>query len=348
MIYTEVEEIKWLDTFDTIAIPVYTDADEVNVDSSPTWVSLTSTGVVSGKSFIYITPIGNDSTYYSDVLILSDADSNTITIPLIYDFDSTSVSVREIIDNISLQNQEGSYYDGMERNTLVMLAKKGIQQMNIMSAGGVNRAELQLSDTSELNTPFDMVSPIALYGIDNNGALHRLYESKNVNLGAHNFTTTPSEEVILSDTFGYAIETNGVGAEVTTPDYYRMKENQSLSVVRSVKGGQRTQAGQYFYDKQTRRFSIFASPYETFLLEYNSDPLVREQVKADFESLRIQKYFVEPLENWIYWKWVERRKDVPRSEVVRAKQEWGQSERLARRASINTSALLQSLKSNIG
>lgn len=257
----------------------------------------------------------------------------------------------EIVDDILVASPDDSYIMPIDRFKLLVHAKRGLQEMTFDSLRRPRFAEYILDNTGRITKPFDMVNLIRAYYVDDKGKMIAIYTDPKKNY-SYSYKRGSDNELIL-DQGGYPIETTGqtpvpdkttTGTSNSVVNSYGDYSMFSLGNRKGFEGGVKSTSGQYKIDIQGNAIVFSDVPNNYIVLEYVSDPLVLDQIDGK-QELSVPKYFRQAMENWIYWKAIERRRNVPETAKYSARVEYYNEYRKARRRkSSNIQELVQAVK----
>lgn len=210
---------------------------------------------------------------------------------------------------------------------LYQIAVAGYRKFNLNSSGIVKIKELTINDNDTADLPPDYIkySRIALCS---NGILYSLGLNNNLCLNkSFNDCGTPvahSNDVVIGTTLGISgsnIIANGFFGNMFIADNYRNGE--SMGRMFGI-GSDNNYLGYYRIDLASNQIQLSnLSHTSTLILEYIADI---DSVDGDFI---IPLYCVEPLKDWIHWKY-KQRSSRPLGEQQLAHQDFINSSRLMR------------------
>lgn len=208
------------------------------------------------------------------------------------------VLLKNIVNSIMALKDPDDYFSNMERYQAIILAKRGLQQMRYVGTKDrLRRYRDVINEEGIIHIPKDYVdyARISLIGADG-----MLYPIK----------VNPRRDI------SYRYGLNNFNQVVTLDDY-------SYPVVNNPDN---TSEMDYFYDNNGGFIQFTNIISRNVIIEYISDPL-----KCDEEELGVHKYFVEPLEFYVYYQYIRTKRVVPISERKEAERRYFNSLRNARR-----------------
>lgn len=362
MIYSEYTLIDLGNSVSTVSIPIYTDNSSLKILSKPDWVEVSPSGTISVASNLATITIstkeGVFTPQYDSSIVISDASSaDKYTLRVIWTRDSKSLTLDEIADIIHLSS-EGTYIEDYPRHKILMFLKKGLRYLGLISMASPARFEAQRDDAGRIFVPDDLTMLTSVYAVDNYGRLGRLYSDDKLNYGSVSPIKDENFEYVL-DSNGYWIKAEGLttrpdkdGDNWLSPiqnDINRLTGIDNVYSDRNigihgVSGGKKTQYGQYRYVKEGGYIFIQDSPFEEFVIEYISDPIMSDKMKTDNGLMRIPLIYTEAIQAWVYSEIIKPRYEVPMNEKIRAQRDASVKVRLAQRMAASYDKIIQALK----
>jgi hypothetical protein len=223
------------------------------------------------------------------------------------------VSLKDIIDNMLSESlDEDSYLKNISRSKIIKKALEGIRKLNTNTANDILAIEITVPDSLYITMPFDYVNWVRVSVIID-GALQPLNENKNINTAIGYLQDHRGE--LLFDNKGMVLTADSGNIYNTPYKRYTLKDCCGCGQS-NVNNKDIAKYGEFVVDD--RRGSIaFSSDLmdKDIVLEYISDGL---QADLREEEVTIHKFLQEPLENWIYYSCIERKRNVPANEKQRA------------------------------
>jgi len=327
---------------------VSTDVSNANFATSMTATTLVNERYVELKGVINLS-LSEDETIYTDVVVTQDSS----------DEDSRSVLFKEIIDNVVLGNiSERSFAYGIPRFQAIMHGKRLMQELNYNGLQDVRVYEGVITEANKFIPPVDFVDYIRLSVVNFEGRLLPLFYNNKLNI-SFQYVEDSTGNIVVDDQ-GYPIKTQGSRrTENSSTLSYRFYDGYPgegygygydtyARSLPGITGGQESYTGSYRFDHDAGEFLLDSIPdnFTTVILEYMSDPILAEK---NPERLRIHKYFQDAMEAGIYFRLIRHFRDVPAYEKERAKKEYYNYLRVAKRR-LNTKPheIIQKLGADIG
>lgn len=272
--------------------------------------------------------------------------------------DSSSVFLKDIISNVMVRFKmnERSFGYGIDRYTAILEGKRLMQEFNYNGAKELRSFEAEITPANKVIPPPDFVDYVRLSVVGRNGILIPMYRDDEINTSFQ--YVKDNDGNIITDEQGYEIKTQGTRRDPELTESFDRRRvflddfhNQRLNLARSLPGltgGQLSYVGQYRWDPDAREFIVDRMPsnFTTVVIEYISDPIFDEK---NTERLRIHKFMQEAMELGIYYNFIKYLTDVSQGEKERAKREYYNAFRIAkRRLRTKPFEFVQRMSSDIG
>lgn len=329
----------------------------ITIEQYPSWmsdVSVEFTAWSSGrpeKGKITAT-VGYDAPFkYSTGYITVYCDGESFLVPVVYNYDSEHIPIVDVIDTVLLDAGDEAFINKRDRIKAISAAKRWLQDNGGVTGTNIRMAELPVENNA-IRLPGDFVDYVGLYIVSEDGYLAPLYWNENINIGQENLQD--QEYFYLLDGSGNVIGAHGLTPRVDNENpytYYGI----DVPALKNLNGGQKTvniQPGQvsfngaYRLDRVNREFIIDGPAVDKVVLEYVSDPILRQKIKMDIGELRVHKQYREALETYLYYKLIEIKRAAPLYEKQRALRAYKLAMKRARAKQINLPELIQVLKGN--
>lgn len=230
-------------------------------------------------------------------------------------------SIKDVVNNFMFAQGNDSYLSNVNRNRVSYFAKRVVQELYFDILNEVISIELDLNDRFTIPLPHDYVNYVMISWVDERGMKHPLAVDNTSNL-AQSFLQDDSYEYLF-DHEGDILQgdhSQDYGGRVShfpseIPDY-----NVDLS--------KKFKNGTYKVDRD-RGIIQFSSSVQgrTIVLDYISDGLFQ----MDDSEIRIHKFAEEAAYSYIYWHLISNMRNVPANEKYRARNEWYNMRRVAKR-----------------
>lgn len=243
------------------------------------------------------------------------------------------VTIKDLVNSFMFSQGDDSYVANTDRSRVVYFAKRVVQELYYDVLNEVISIEFDLTPTLIIPLPHDYVNYVRISWVDGRGRLHPLAIDNTSNL---------AQAYLQGDEFEYLYNEEGdilqgdhiqdLGGEVLPQlldpevdgDIFPQASLPNYNLDRS----KIFENGSYKIDKD-RGIIQFSSSVKgrTIVLEYISDGLFQ---RSDSE-IRIHKFAEQAALNFIYYMLIMNRRNVPFNEKERARREWFNSRRVAKR-----------------
>lgn len=329
------------------------DHDSIAVSDKPVWIDSVSIADVSGKGTITLT-VGVDSAerrYDGFVTITGTTGAVTTDyiIQVVYSYDSNHIPLVNVVDNVILMGEDTSHVTKRDRLKCMLAGKRWLQDNNHAYDMDVRFAEVFV-DGNKAYPPGDFVDYYAVYVVTTDGYLRPVYKNDNINI---------SEGYIKDNDGLYVLDQNGIvtGAYGTTrplnvpPSTYYDSDTTitggSLNrTYYNVQGGELSGNGMYTYDRINKVFMLNGIDDSFVVIQYRSDPLLRDKLNMDTGGIKVHTDFQDTLEAYIYHKVIERAVNVTNGEKARALKAYSLAYQRAIAKKRNIPELIQALRGN--
>lgn len=239
-----------------------------------------------------------------------------------------TVSVKEVVNDFLLTLSEDDYVSNVADYHVHQLALRGIREMGFDVMKRIKSLSLTVSDNNTVELPDDFVDFLRVGIAGTGGALHVLKENKNINI---------SQEYV-TDSFSNPIDSDGDGV------FDRKNSEKTISTIGNNNLDnyrdrtylyESTEGRQYGYGGG-KGVGYFRMNYEQNRIELNSEVdvtnLVVEYIadEARSQNPSVHIYAEEALRQYIYFRLVQRKANVPASEKQIARQNYYNELRLAK------------------
>tara|TARA_B100001113_G_C21117546_1_gene626025 strand:- start:1387 stop:2100 length:714 start_codon:yes stop_codon:yes gene_type:complete len=210
------------------------------------------------------------------------------------------IKVEDIVNDVIIEEGKTSENDFLR---YFKLALNGLKELHFDVGGGIRTVELTISsDTLTIDLPSDYVkyTKIGVYG--NDGDVHPLglRNDKSLVSTAANSTTVSDDE--LHPTYFEYVQEFGLGGGNNTNGYYRVDtENNTIQFTSDLSG-------------------------KKIILEYISNSLIHPKEG----KVVIHESSAEALRSYIYWKSIQRKRNINPNDKIAARNEYYNNKRLAR------------------
>lgn len=314
----------------------YTSSIILSVDRNDRYIQL--------DDFLKVALQHNPSVTYTITVIQESSDS-----------DSQSVMLKDIIDNIMIESSNpDSYLQGIQRYHALLLAKTILKDLSFDSLREIRVYEAEISAANKVIPPVDYVEYVRLCLVTKDGRLLPLFINKDLNI-SHKYVKDNKDEIIVDD-LGYPIKAQGTritGSSYTVRKIFNPNPTADGEYIYDnalygIKGGQVSYTGSYRYDRDAKEFILDGIPSEFthVVIEYLSDPIAAEK---DPRKIRIHKYYQTAVESGIYYRFIDKMRNVPAVEKATARREYYNEIRKSNmRMSAKPKEMIQKLGADVG
>lgn len=236
------------------------------------------------------------------------------------------VTLEQIINDYLASRDQDDYTFNTPRTKVIYQAKRGLRELYYDVLQEVKAIELDLGPNLQVVLPQDYVAHTRISWLDDNNELQILSENTELSISRRYLQDSDAE--ILFDVDGNILEADGVlnadsgNGIVTRYTFCRTGFTPNLNRAKYKPDGS------YRIDKDAGVIR-FDAPVEgkTLVIEYISDGLYSDTE----DMIRVHKFAEQALSDYIYLKLIERRRNVPANEKHRARKEYFNSRRIAKR-----------------
>lgn len=240
------------------------------------------------------------------------------------------VTIKDIVNNFMFSQEDDSFVANVDRNRVVYHAKRVVQELYFDVLNEVISIEFDLNPTLIIPLPHDYVSYVRISWVDDKGKLHPLAIDESSNL---------AQAYLQDDKFEYLFDNKGdilQGSHIQDTDgsVAPRIDNEGLTFPLQITpnfNSDRSKIfknGSYRIDKE-RGIMQFSSKAEgrTIVLDYISDGLFQR----DDADIRIHKFAEQAAYNYLFWKLIQFRRNVPANRIMLAEKQWWNMRRTAKR-----------------
>lgn len=247
------------------------------------------------------------------------------------------VTLEQIVTDYMMSMNADDFSSTVPRFKVVYQAKKGLKQFYYDVLHEIRAVELDLSPNLTVTVPPDLVNFVRISWVDDKGMLHPMAVDTRMSLAAA-YLQDNNYELIYDDN-GCVLIGSGRRDRVGEPLPNSAGSHcyQFSGYVPNVNRSTVYPNGKYRYDK-ARGVIEFSSSVsgKSIVIEYISDGLFTGNCESmSEEEIRVHKFAEEGLLNYITYELIKNRRNVPMNEKMRARKEYYNSLRIAKRR-INT------------
>ena len=243
------------------------------------------------------------------------------------------IPLSDFVINFMALRGHDSYVSMVDRDRVIINAKRGIKEFSYDILRELKVIELDLTDKLTVVLPHDYVNYVRISWVDEKGELRPFSINKKLNTSIGYLQDNTGD--ILFDNNGYVLKSTGTrylsGQKTENPSYLDIY---CMSFTPNFDQSEVDTKGTYNIDKVNGviQFSSNAKG-RTIVLEYISDGLSVEG-GSSLEP-RINKMAESALMDFVYYELIKGNVNVPMNEKIRARREYYSSKKRAKRR-INT------------
>ena len=314
----------------------------------PSWVEAHGDSI-SGSTLTITSRVGEfyvkpkegyvDKQYGSGILIEDVANATSASVVCLYTPDAGMIDINDVVNDMMVSAFEDSYYNDAPKHVLQQHARRWVQEANF-SFGKPRFMEYVLGEDNSIVKPFDMVKLLRAFWVDDNGGLNIIYKNNSANYSS-NYILDSNGALIL-DQAGYPMLSVGQTPKPKGSGVNQWEEVYGIAGEYFIAGGIKARGGEYAIDEQGDRLVFSDVPSNNIVLEYLSDPLL---AMGDKQKIYIPLVFRQTLENYIYWRVISRRANIPKNELLNAEREYYNEYRKAKSRNADITEVIQAMKS---
>lgn len=262
-------------------------------------------------------------------------------------------TLEDIINSYMMSRDPDDYTFAVPRHKVLYQARRGMRELYYDVVRDIRAIELELSPRLNIILPPDFVNYVRISWVGEDGLLRPMAVDNSMSIAQEYLQD--NEYNILFDAEGCPLQgSNGFNEPMLTPsrkeelrDYIAGGYNfyGFCNRFQPNRDGSRTyDNGRYRVNKSAGVIQFGSDAVDKrIVLEYISDGLYTGCEGRPEPEIKIHKFAETPLLDWIYWKLIERRRNVPMNEKMRARKEYYNSRRVAKRRinSLRKDELLQ-------
>lgn len=239
------------------------------------------------------------------------------------------VPISQMIDALTLEGEgdSDSYLKNVPRHLMIKYAIDGVRELSLGGNGDTLALELCVGGDLKFVLPQDFVDYLEVFVI----VEHKLYllEFNSDIITAGTFLQNDNCGILFDDA-GDALESDGNNAyNIPHKRYeYGGKYEEYCGGKTNIDTSKLSKHGEFKVDKR-RGCMIFSSDMEDMdiVVRYVSDGL--QQKNIDGEKITVHKYLITALEDYMYFRSIARKGNVPANEKHRANQKFKTSKHKA-------------------
>ena len=267
------------------------------------------------------------------------------------------ITLEDIVNNYIMSGQDDDFTSNVDRCKVLFQARRAFRELYFDVIQEIRGIALELSPTLTVTLPPDFVNYVRISWLGEDGMLHEMAKNDKVSI-AKDYLQSHDYEILFSEG-GCPLEASksGLPIDPVTGLAYAsadISENQFGWQFGNSKPFQPNKNfstvfpnGSYIIDKNSGLIRFGSEVFgKTVVLEYISDGLYTGCEGKDEADLSIHKFAEDAIYNFMYFKLIERRRNVPANAKVLARKEWFNSRRLCKRRmdTIRANELRQTFK----
>ena len=253
------------------------------------------------------------------------------------------VTLEDIVNNYIMSGQDDDFTSNVPRHLVLYQARRAFKELYFDAVQEIKGVAIDLSPALTVTLPPDFVNYVRISFIGSDGLLKPMATNDKISI-AKDYLQSHTYD-ILFDADGCALEAynESLPLDTTTGE----ASPTSNAIVDPRYSWQFTDAqvfqpnknfanvfgnGSYKIDKNLGVIKFGSEVFgKTVVLEYVSDGLYTGCEGRAEVDLRIHKFAEDAVYNWIYWKLIERRRNVPANAKQLARKGWFNSRRICKR-----------------
>ena len=267
------------------------------------------------------------------------------------------VTLEDIVNNFVMSGDQDDYTANSDPYKVMFQGRRAFRELYFDAMQEIKGIRLELSPQLKVVLPPNFVNFVRISWIDDNGLLHPMAENTSMDISKeylqdNNYDLLFDSEGCVLEGTQNEISLNPVTGEASIPDsntisaesyHFQFCANGHFQPNKNLSDSYPN--GFYRIDKNNGLIHFGSDAFgKEIVLEYISDGLYTGCEGR--EDLRIHKFAETAVYDWIYWKLIERRRNVPANEKMRARKEWFNSRRITKRrvTTLRASELRQTFK----
>lgn len=271
------------------------------------------------------TPINTSADYYGDSTLFGN-----------YQY----VTLEDIVNNYIMSSQDDDFTANANRRVVLYQARRAFKELYFDAVQEIKGVALELSNTLTVTLPPDFVNYVRISWLGDDGLLRPMATNNNMSIAKDYLQDNDYGILFDSDGCPLVGTDEGISLDLLTgepivPTSTVSEQNFNTAIIQfnPNKNFANVYAnGGYIIDKNQGLIKFGSEAFgSTVVLEYISDGLYTGCEGRAEADLRIHKFAEDAVYNWIYWKLIERRRNVPANAKQLARKEWFNSRRLCKR-----------------
>jgi hypothetical protein len=233
------------------------------------------------------------------------------------------VTLEDIVNNFIMSGQDDDFTATVDRYKVLYQARRAFRELYFDVTKDIKAVALELSPQLSIVLPQDYIDYVRISWLDSEGGLHPMALDNTLSIASGYLQD--NEYGILFDNDGNILEGSPESETKSNSFHFSLETfNPNVDLSKSFT------KGSFVVDK-SNGFIKFGSEVfgKVVVIEYVSDGVFTNA--EGNTDLKIHKFAETAVYDWMYWKLIERRRNVPANEKMRARREWFNSRRLAKR-----------------
>jgi len=237
------------------------------------------------------------------------------------------ITLEDVVNNYIMSGQDDDFTSNVSRHQVLFQARRAFRELYYDMAQEIKGIALELSPQLTITLPPDFVNYVRISFVGSDGLLKPMAANDKINI-AKDYLQSHDYEILFSAE-GCALESQK--PSVVEPMYsWQFSEAQVFQPNKNL--ANKFANGSYIIDRNSGLIRFGSEVFgKTVVLEYISDGLYTGCEGRDEADLRIHKFAEDAVYSWMYWKLIERRRNVPANAKMIARKEWFNSRRIAKK-----------------
>lgn len=245
------------------------------------------------------------------------------------------ITLEDIVNNYIMSTSSDDFASDVPRYQVLFQARRAFRELYFDAIQEIKAVAIELSPQLTITLPPDFVNYARISWLGDDGKLHPMAANDKISI-ARDYLQGDNYELLFDDN-GCVLEgepqgltlvddTDANTENVTCYQFCQDGFNPNKNMA-NVYGN-----GSYVVDKNKGLIRFGSEVFgRIVVLEYISDGLYTGCEGSPEANLKIHKFAEDAIYNWIYWKLIERRRNVPANAKVLARKEWFNSRRICKR-----------------
>lgn len=246
------------------------------------------------------------------------------------------VSLENIISNYLMGTSSDDFTSLEPRHKVLYQARRAFRELYADVMQEVRGIELDLSPTLMVTLPPDFVNYVRISWVDAAGQLHPMAVDNTMSL-AQVYLQDHNYELLFDDE-GCVLQSHNTGLDVAEADTLSAEARNRYQICGTPEFQPNRDFSNVFTNgrvklNKTEGYIQFGSEVfgKSVVLEYISDGLFVGCENRAEQDLRIHKFAESAVLDYIYYELIKNRRNVPANEKARARKEYFNNRRLAKR-----------------